>query len=122
AIVLPSPGDYHKIITKIIDKRGVEGIYIHTARMLIAGRLGQVMTHEFTHALHAGDLDPLGQEHPIWLVEGLASLFEAGQVEGETLVPHDNFRLWVLQGAYRKKQLIPLAKLIAFKQPEFMGK
>ncbi len=120
AIVLPSPADYHKIISKIIDKRGVEGIYIHSARMLIAGRLGQVMTHEFTHALHAGDLDPLGQEHPIWIVEGLASLFEAGQFEGEKLIPHDNYRLWHLRVAYRTGKLIPLEKLFTWKQAQFV--
>jgi len=57
AVVLPSPEDYRKII----KRPGVEGIYVHGARMLIAKRLGQVMTHEFTHALHAGDLDPLGR-------------------------------------------------------------
>jgi hypothetical protein len=121
AIVLPSPADYRKIISKIIDKRGVEGIYIHSARMLIAGRLGQVMTHEFTHALHAGDLDPLGQEHPIWIVEGLASLFEAGQFEGEKLVPHDNYRLWHLRVAYRTGKLIPLEKLFTWKQAQFVA-
>jgi len=40
------------------------------------------MTHEFTHALQFGDLDPLAEEHPIWIVEGMASLFESGQFEG----------------------------------------
>jgi hypothetical protein len=117
AIVLPSLADYRKIIRQ----PGVEGIYMHGARMLIARRLGQVMTHEFTHALHAGDLDPLGQEHPIWIVEGIASLFEAGQFEGETLVPKDNYRLWFLQQAARTKRLIPLDKLITWKQSQFVA-
>lgn len=117
AIVLPSSADYHKLVRM----PGVEGIYMHNSRMLIAHSLGQVMTHEFTHALHAGDLDPLGQEPPIWIVEGLASLFESAQFEGEKLVPRDNFRLWVIQAAYRRKQLIPLEKLITYKQPQFMA-
>lgn len=117
AIVLPSLVDYRKIIRQ----PGVEGIYMHSARMLIARRLGQVMTHEFTHALHAGDLDPLGQEHPIWIVEGIASLFEAGQFEGEKLVPKDNYRLWYLQAAARSKRLIPLERLIGWKQSQFVA-
>jgi hypothetical protein len=120
AIVLPSPVDFRRIITKIINKRGVEGIYIHSLRMLIAGRLGQVMTHEFTHALHAGDLDPLGQEHPLWIVEGLASMFEAATFEGEKLVPHDNYRLWNLRVAYRTRKLIPLEQLFTWKQAQFV--
>jgi hypothetical protein len=117
AIVLPSLLDYGKMI----KMPGVEGIYMHSARMLIAKRLGQVMTHEFTHALHAGDLDPLGQEHPIWIVEGLASLFEAGQFEGEKLVPRDNYRLEYLQIAFRTKRLIPLEKLLTWKQSQFVA-
>jgi hypothetical protein len=121
AVVLPSAGDFRKIIARIIDKRGVEGIYIHSVRMLIAARLGQVMTHEFTHALHAGDLDPLGQEHPIWIVEGLASLFESAQFEGEKLVPRDNYRLWHLRLAYRTKRLIPLETLFGWKQSQFVA-
>ncbi len=79
------------------------------------------MTHEFTHALNAGDLDSVGQEHPIWIVEGLASLFEARQFEGEKLVPRDNYRLWFLQQAYRTKRLIPLEKLFGWKQPQFVS-
>jgi hypothetical protein len=117
AIVLPSAEDYRKII----KRPGVEGIYVHGSRMLIAKRLGQVMTHEFTHALHAGDLDPIGQEHPIWIVEGLASMFEAGQFEGETLVPKDNYRLWYLRAAARMNKLIPLEKLITWDQKQFIG-
>jgi C-terminal processing protease CtpA/Prc len=66
-------------------------------------------------------LDPLGQEHPIWIVEGIASLFEAGQFEGETLVPRDNYRLWFLQQAARTKRLIPLDKLITWKQSQFVA-
>jgi hypothetical protein len=120
AIVLPSPVDYRRIITRIINKRGVEGIYIHSLRMLIAGRLGQVMTHEFTHALHAGDLDPLGQEHPLWIVEGLASMWESATFEGEKLVPHDNYRLWNLRLAYRTRHLIPLEQLFTWKQAQFV--
>jgi len=117
AVVLPTLEDYRKMI----KMPGVEGIYMHSARMLIAKRLGQVMTHEFTHALHAGDLDPLGQEHPIWIVEGIASLFEAAQFEGETLVPRDNYRLGYLQFAQRANRLIPLEKLITWKQPQFVA-
>jgi hypothetical protein len=117
AIVLPTAADYHKMVRM----PGVLGIYNHDSHMLIARSLGQVMTHEFTHALHAADLDPLGQEHPIWIVEGLASLFESAQFEGEKFVPRDNFRLSIIQAARRRKQLIPLEKLFKLKQPEFMA-
>jgi tetratricopeptide (TPR) repeat protein len=117
AIVLPSEADYRKMVRM----PGVQGLYMHDSHMLIARTLGQVMTHEFTHAIHAGDLDALDQQHPIWITEGLASLFESAQFEGDTLIPRDNFRLSIIQAAQRRNKLIPLEKLFALKQPEFMA-
>jgi hypothetical protein len=117
AIVLPSAEHYRKLIRR----PGVEGIYIPPARMLIARRLGQVMTHEFTHALHAGDLDAVGQEHPIWIVEGLASLFESARFDDNgKLVASDNYRLWYLRAALRQGTLPPLDQVIAWDQERFV--
>jgi hypothetical protein len=122
-VVVPSPQDYKKLIRM----PGVGGIYMDGSKLLIAQRLGQVMTHEFTHALHAADRAPLDQEHPIWLVEGLGSLFEASSFEGpnhDVLVPHDNFRVTYLQHAASgsDSKLIPLEKLLKMEQPEFVNK
>ncbi len=117
SIILPSATDY----AKLVQTPGVGGFYNHAFRMLIAQRLGQVMTHEFTHALNAADLDPTGQQHPIWLVEGLAVMFEAGTYEGEVLTPHDNFRLPYLQFMAKHDKLIPLEKLLKMPQKEFVS-
>lgn len=116
SVVVPSPADYKKIV----QMPGVGGFYNDGAKLLIVQRLGQVMTHEFTHALHAGDRAPLGQEHPIWIAEGLASLYEAAEFQQEKLVPRDNFRLNLLQVAARTKRLIPLEKLLKMQQGEFV--
>jgi len=115
-ILLPSQVDYRKLI----KQPGVEGIYMPAARTLIARRLGQVMTHEFTHAMHAGDLDRSAQEHPIWIIEGIASMYEAAQFEGEKLVPRDNYRLWFLQAALKSNRLVPLERLFKQEQEEFV--
>lgn len=122
AVVVPSPRDYRKIV----QMPGVEGFYNHDARTLIASGLGFVTTHEFTHAMHAADLDPLGQEHPIWLVEGMATMFEATEWQkqpdgSELLVPRDNSRLGDLQRAARQKRLIPLDKMFKMEQREFVS-
>src|SRR5262249_673464 len=114
---LPSPEDYKQIVTK----PGVGGFYNHDNRILIAQRLGQVMTHEFTHALHGADLDKLGQEHPTWVCEGLATLYESAHFDGEQLVPAENFRLPYLQHAMRTHRLIPLARLINMEQKAFVA-
>jgi tetratricopeptide (TPR) repeat protein len=121
SVVLPSPRDY-----KGMAPPGVEGFYNHEARMLIAKGFGFVTQHEFTHALHSADLDPLGQEHPIWLMEGMAVLFEHAEYEKdeegkEVLTPKDNARLDQIQKAARSNRLVPLEKLFKMKQPEFVG-
>lgn len=117
SIVLPSTEDYHQIVSK----PGVGGFYNHDNRILIAQRLGQVMTHEFTHALHGADLDPIGQEHPVWISEGLATLFESAQFEGDTLTPAENFRLTYVQVGARTNRLIPLERLLNMDQKAFVA-
>ena len=117
-VVVPSAADYRKIV-KI---PGVGGFYNDAGKVLIAQRLGQTITHEFTHALHAADRAPLGQDHPIWIAEGLASMYEAARFEGDALVPRDNFRLAYLQGAARVRRLIPLEQLVAMKQKDFVAR
>jgi tetratricopeptide (TPR) repeat protein len=117
SVVVPSPEDYRQIVSR----PGVGGFYNHDHRILISRRLGQVMTHEFTHALHNADLDPLNQEHAIWVSEGLGGLWEAGEFDGETLVPTDTFRLGALQQAGRRGRLIPLQRLISMDQKAFVA-
>jgi hypothetical protein len=120
-VVVPSLRDYRKLV----NMPGVEGYYNQLDRTLLASGLGFVTTHEFTHALHAADLEQLGQEHPIWLVEGLAVLFENTawdkRPDGvEILAPRDNMRLRDLQRHARLKDLIPLARLFKMDQKEFV--
>jgi hypothetical protein len=118
-VVVPSAEHYKKLI----PMPGVGGIYMDGAKTLIAQRLGQVMTHEFTHALHAADIAAAGQEHPIWLAEGFGSLFEAAQFDDQgKLVPADNFRLGFLQRAARRGRLIPLERLLKMEQKEFVSR
>jgi len=116
SIVLPSPADYRRIV----PRRGVGGFYNRENRMLIAQRMGQIMQHEFTHALHNGDIEALNQEHPVWLAEGLAGMFESAQFVGEKLIPADNYRLATIQNAARNRRLIPLAQLLRMEQDAFV--
>lgn len=118
SVILPSPKDYRQIVRQ----PGVGGFYNPENRILICQRLGQIMTHEFTHALHSADIEAVGQEHPIWLIEGIASLYEAGQFdEQDELQPSDNFRLPMLQMAARTNKLIPLDKLLKMEQRQFVS-
>ena len=53
------------------------GRYRHSRRELIATDAGMTLQHEIVHAFHHNHMDMLGQEHPIWIQEGIASLFES---------------------------------------------
>jgi hypothetical protein len=115
SVIVPSPMDYRKLV----EMRGVGGVYNHEMRALVAQHLGHVMTHEFTHAMHSADLDPLGQEHPTWISEGLATMYEGARFEGENLVPHESYRLRSIQYAGHDNRLIPLERLFKMDQATF---
>jgi hypothetical protein len=106
--------DFDQYVTVLVPRewkhRNVGGYYRHDERTLTARSMGMVMTHEFTHALHFGDQDTLGQNHPIWVTEGLATLFETSRIEEDKVVPLDNYRLILL------KRLVARDKTIGFKE------
>ncbi len=52
------------------------GWYEHARRMLVTTDIGASLRHEFAHVLHWGHMDRINQRHPMWIQEGLASLFE----------------------------------------------
>jgi hypothetical protein len=63
------------------------GIYEHRTKRLVVRDIGQSLQHEFTHLMHYGDMERRRQKHPIWIQEGLASLFEDYEVD-----PDDRIR------------------------------
>ena len=52
------------------------GRYEHASRRLLTRDTGATLRHEFTHALHFAHMERINQLHPIWLREGLATVFE----------------------------------------------
>ncbi len=117
SVVIASAADFRQIV----HIPGVGGFYNHENRILIAARMGQVMLHEFTHALHGADLETVGQEHVTWVSEGLATLFEAAHYEEDKLIPSDGMRLAQIQSAARRKALIPLRRLVEMDQGKFVA-
>ena len=126
-VLLPTAADY----AKLVRFRNVPGMYVDVNRTLLARETGFVLAHEFTHALHAADRAPLGQQHAPWVAEGLGALCEAadfgdaptagaGAKAGpDAFRPRDNPRFAALAGAARRKAFIPLERLVAMKQHEF---
>lgn len=71
-IAVPTPEDAAGIFRN--DSLG--GIYIHAKRQLIARDIGGALRHEFVHAIHYAHMNEIRQDHPLWIQEGLASLYE----------------------------------------------
>ncbi|KKM69308.1 hypothetical protein LCGC14_1452120 [marine sediment metagenome] len=104
------------------SRRRLGGYYLHSQRMLMAKQIGMVMTHEFTHALHDADQDGLGQRHPIWVTEGLATLFETSTVTPVKVRPEPNRRLNLLKRLIARGRTIPFKDIVKLSHAEFMKK
>ncbi|MDY7009924.1 MAG: PDZ domain-containing protein [Planctomycetota bacterium] len=115
-VVLPTLKDYRKLI----PHAKAHGIYSARNRTLVSISFSNVLVHEFTHALHHNDQAAANQKHPVWIVEGLATLFQAVRVkDGRMEIPIDA-GLTILQKAVKNKKSHPLAELCSMKPEEFM--
>lgn len=84
-----------------------------------ARTIGPTLLHEFTHALHFADQGPRGQEHPVWVVEGLASLFEYSRVVDGHVVPRHNHQLADVREDLRLRKTVPWEKMVKFEHRQF---
>lgn len=73
------------------------------------------LVHELTHALMARDFPTA----PVWLSEGIASLYEQCRVEGKSLKGDPNWRLPELKAALRQGRLPGLTDLFAMSPIRF---
>ena len=121
-VVLPTADDYARMMPKSDDFAGRKpsGVYQWGKRRLVSIDRGRVLRHEFVHALHHADSHAAKQVHPIWILEGLATLFENARVTSSVLEPHIDTRVWTLQRAIRTREIIPLETLFQMKQRRFM--
>ncbi len=121
-IVLLNTADTGKVFP-----RGGGGVFNAGSNVLLCGDIPawklvktSVIMHEFTHALHFADMSARRQTHPIWLVEGLATLFETASRDGGNVVPAHSQRLGILQQAIRARRNIPWTQVMGMNHPQFM--
>lgn len=81
-VVIPNSTDAHELITR----RHVTGLYNHRRRELVTLGHPRAMRHELAHAAHHGHMDAVGQDHPLWIQEGIASLYEDYEFEDDGTV------------------------------------
>ena len=98
------------------------GIYDPNKRQLVVRSIGMALTHEFTHALHFADQFALAQAHPIWVIEGLATLFESSRIVGGAVEPLANYRANVIKSIARRKSTLPWREFFDLSHKEFMEK
>lgn len=119
---------FEQYVTVVISRTessqisGVGGYYNPATRSLVSKTVGSILTHEFTHALHAADIEAIAQSHPIWVTEGLATLFEASEVKDGHIKPLPNERLLALKRFVDRKQNVPLAEFFKYDQPQYLRK
>lgn len=61
----------------------IGGVYDHDRKELVAMDLGPTLRHEFLHVLHWRHMARTGVIQPLWVQEGLCSLVEAVERDGE---------------------------------------
>ena len=119
---------FEQYVTIVIPKKPrsvrarVGGYYSHSRQMLVTRTIGMTLRHEFTHALHFADQDALGQSHPLWIAEGLATLFESSRLAGGKVFPQPNRRLNVLKRLAGQKMTLPFNELFGLSHGQFMRK
>ena len=72
-ITLPAGDD----LESAFPDRHVHGVYRHEQRLLVTRDSGRALRHELVHMVHHDHMDAIGQQHPMWIQEGVASLYES---------------------------------------------
>ncbi len=97
----------------------VGGFFAPEQRVLVVRSVGREIHHEFMHALHWADMEARNQRHPVWIVEGLAVLFENVRRAGKRCVPEHSHRLFTIQELIRRERVLPLDKMLRISPDEF---
>ncbi len=99
------------------------GLYEHKDRSLVSRDTGSSLRHEFVHLMHWGHMQRLGQRHPIWIQEGLATLFEDWRARDDGAVEIlPNLRQPAAHEHMRAGRLPTWSELARMTQDQFMAK
>lgn len=127
-VVLPTRADFERWAESVYGPGAVRGMsmiagsYEHDPKRLVSMDLGATLRHEFMHLLHWRDMTRRGQQHPIWIMEGLCSLaedFDAGP-DG-AMTPATSWRTNTVKRIERIGRLTPIADLAKMPQAKFTG-
>jgi hypothetical protein len=97
-------------------------MYIHAERRLVSRDIGASMRHEFSHLMHFGHMERLGQRHAFWIQEGLASLYEDYSInEDGSFTFRPNLRHNIARKQVERKVAISWDRLFTLDGKSFMA-
>ncbi|MDA1261811.1 MAG: PDZ domain-containing protein [Planctomycetota bacterium] len=117
-MVIATPAD----ADKFLEDAQQGGLYVHEDRRLVSRDTGATLRHEYTHLRHYGQMQRLQQRHPVWIQEGLATLFEDWQLgpSGELMIL-PNLRTNDAFDRIRQKNSIPWVDFFQLDSKSFMA-
>jgi tetratricopeptide (TPR) repeat protein len=119
-IAIPTPEDADKFFH---GQDEVGGMYDHTLKQLTARNIGGSLRHEFFHVMHFGDMERRNQQHPLWMQEGLASLYEDYELSADgsiKFLPND--RQIIVKRRAKSGILIKWKELFGLSSKQFMNR
>jgi tetratricopeptide (TPR) repeat protein len=126
-VILPTREDFVKWMVSrhgpgaVSGMSSIGGEYDHDTKILVAQDLGSSLRHEFFHVLHWRSCMRLGQRHPIWIQEGLCSIVEDYEREGDTIRPVSSWRSNIVKRLERTGNLRGLEDLCKQNPAQFMA-
>lgn len=121
SVILPTPQDFFRLV--FAD--GVGGYYDRDRRRLVTQDIGPSLRHEFFHVLHWRFTERMGQRHPLWIMEGLACLFEdvdmPGAAESGGFVFKPSWRTNIVRRVTRAGSLMNLERFCSLADEKFMS-
>lgn len=129
-VVLPTGRDFGRWLIATFGRdaapsfSGIGGSYMHDQKRLVAQDLGATLRHEFFHVLHWRSATRLGQDHPVWIQEGLCSLvedYDLADGKAENLKPAASWRSNMARRILSAGTMLPIGKLAAVRHERFTG-
>ncbi len=117
-IAVPTPKDAKAYFTDPTTT----GIYEHRMRMLVVRDIGESLQHEFVHLMHYGSMERARQKHPIWIQEGIATLFENYELSGDDIRFLPNTRHNIARRAVSSNGALAWKTMFAMAPQDFMDK
>ncbi|MGP1272086.1 MAG: PDZ domain-containing protein [Phycisphaerales bacterium] len=98
------------------------GAYSHEDKELVTVDLGSTLRHEFLHVLHWRSMDRARQQHPVWVLEGLASLVEdMGPTRQGRYEPVVSWRTNSIKRLAEQNKLPRISEFVTLSHERFTG-